>query len=251
MPIKPIQAESVVSVRWDANRQDPLYVGDPELALFSDVHKALDFEGRSRQAIERFISATPLAAAAQDLLSALNAEPAWRTIGILKPMIHQREQLGEAYLEGWLNLGIAYATAGDYDQAIPALKQAVELVDDVASTAAERAAALEPETSVPDAHYRLGRALYESGRDPAGAVSELRKTVGLEPNNPKAQFFLGQSLRTLVERKTSIEAERAFQAYLDQGAPLGHVEEVQAYLESRILLRNKEQAEISEGEQNE
>ena len=55
----------------------------------------------------------------------------------------------------------------------------------------------------------------------------------LDPRKTEAHFYLGQALRDLVERETLVEAEQAFRTYLDQGAPLGHEEEVQEILKSR------------------
>lgn len=97
-----------------------------------------------------------------------------------------------------------------------------------------------------DAHYQLGHVLFESGRDLARSVSELREAVRLNPRNTRAHFYLVQALRSLVERETLVEAEQAFRTYLDQGAPLGHEEEVQAFLESRRPKQTKKTKQTSQ-----
>ena len=82
----------------------------------------------------------------------------------------------------------------------------------------------------PDIHYHLGRALFEVGSNLSGAVSELRLATSAEPANARAQLYLGQAIRALVERETLIEARQALQRYLDAGAPAGRAAEVRSFL---------------------
>lgn len=50
----------------------------------------------------------------------------------------------------------------------------------------------------------------------------------------------GQALRALAEREVMGEAEEAFLAYLEQGAPLGHEDEIKAFLSSRSAQERKQ-----------
>jgi predicted Zn-dependent protease len=84
-----------------------------------------------------------------------------------------------------------------------------------------------------DAHYYIGRALLESDRDFARSVSELRQAKQTDPENPAIYYYLGRAIRALVEQETLVEAENAFQNYLNAGTPLGQEEEVRQFLKSR------------------
>jgi len=90
-----------------------------------------------------------------------------------------------------------------------------------------------PAEPYPEAHYWLGRVLYESKKDPARAVSELRLATQESPDNIAAHYYLGKALRALVEQEILTEAERAYRTYLNAGSPLGQQEEVQEFLRSR------------------
>lgn len=84
-----------------------------------------------------------------------------------------------------------------------------------------------------EATFHLGRVLFLGEFDFDRAVSELEKAVRLDPDNLPAHYYLGQAIRTQVERNTLKRAEDVLRTYLSQGAPLGHEDEVRAFLGSR------------------
>ena len=151
---------------------------------------------------------------AQELFVEIEREPVRQIIELLRQLIDKRKGF---YAEGHLNLGLAYALAGEYLNSIRSIERALaQQVDDTA-----------------EAHYHMGRVLFESGGDLADAVSELRKATELDPRNARAYYYLGQAIRALVERETLLEAEKAFRKYLEAGAPLGYGYEVQKFLDTR------------------
>ena len=155
----------------------------------------------------------------------LESEPVQYAVLILRRLIEQRNGVAPEEL---FNLGIAYYRISEYGKSITALQSAL---DQVSTQTIEGQPT--SQRSYPEAHYWLGRVLYESKRDPARAVSELRLATQQSPDNSAAHYYLGKALRTLVEQEILTEAERAFQAYLNAGAPLGQQEEVQEFLKSR------------------
>jgi Flp pilus assembly protein TadD len=87
------------------------------------------------------------------------------------------------------------------------------------------------------ASYHLGRLLYERKQDLGTAVDELRKAQKHDPDDVRISYYLGQAIRSLVEKETLAEASEALQKYIDKGAPLGQMEEVIGFLKSRNSLR--------------
>jgi tetratricopeptide (TPR) repeat protein len=167
-------------------------------------------------------------------LARLEKEATAQAISILSRMIEQREQQNDPYPEGRLNLGVAYASLGDYERALPLLERAVALYTD--PTIYERELErdqLNAEFHHHDAHYQLGRVLFVSQRDFGGAVSQLREAVRLNPENARAYYYLGQAIRAMVEHETLTRAEEALQSYLAKGAPLGQEDAVREFLGSR------------------
>ena len=81
--------------------------------------------------------------------------------------------------------------------------------------------------------YHSGRLLYEARQDLGTAVDKLKRAAEVDRANPCIQFYLGQSLRALVERENLKDAADALQKYLEAGAPLGVEDEVRAFLRSR------------------
>jgi len=138
-----------------------------------------------------------------------------QSIQILRRLI---EREGDVYPEGYLNLGIAYALRGEHAKSIEALKKAILQQGD---------------NNYPEAHYHLGRVLFESKRNWAEAVSALKRAIEQEPDNAAAYYYLGQAIRSLVEQETLVHAERDLRTYLEKGAPLGHEDEVEEFLASR------------------
>ena len=84
-----------------------------------------------------------------------------------------------------------------------------------------------------EAHYQLGRVLYEHGTDFTRAVSSLDRAVTLEPDNARALYYLGQAIRQMVENETLVKAAKVFKEYLAMGAPLGHEDDVREFIGSR------------------
>lgn len=168
-------------------------------------------------------------------------EPLQEAIAILERVKEQREQKNEPYPEGLLNLGIAYAAKFEYensmqtyDKSIQALERVVATYNDV--TMLERESQRDPRAKVhsTEAHYYLGRILFACKLDLTRAISELRKATEGDPDNIRAYYYLGQAIRLLVERETLAKAEEALRKYLTHGAPLGHKEEVEEFLNSRL-----------------
>ena len=53
-----------------------------------------------------------------------------------------------------------------------------------------------------EATFHLGRILFLGEFDFDRAVSELEEAVKLDPDNVQAHYYLGQAIRTQVERNT-------------------------------------------------
>jgi len=92
--------------------------------------------------------------------------------------------------------------------------------------------------------------LYKSQLNLPRAVDELRRVIQTDPTNVKAQFYLGQAIRGLVEQDLLSEAEQALQTYVDAGALLDQRDEVQKFFVSlapRIISLRAEPAIVREG----
>jgi tetratricopeptide (TPR) repeat protein len=88
-----------------------------------------------------------------------------------------------------------------------------------------------------EATFHLGRVLVAGEFDFDRVVSELKEAVDLDPDNVAAYYYLGQAIRTQLERNIRKRAEDAWRTYLSRGAPLGHEDEVREFLGSRRALR--------------
>jgi tetratricopeptide (TPR) repeat protein len=148
------------------------------------------------------------------------------TILLLKRLIEERVAQGHLCAAEQVSLGVALAAIGEHDRSITPLQKAVAALKQVGQT--PDAGSLEHE-----AHYRLGRTLYELGSDLTAAVSELKAAVQSDPDNAFAHYYLGQATRAMVERETLAKAEDAFRSYVALGAPLGAEDEIRAFLRSR------------------
>jgi Tfp pilus assembly protein PilF len=82
------------------------------------------------------------------------------------------------------------------------------------------------------ARYHLGQVLYLGELDLNRAVSELERVVRQDPENTPALYHLGQAIRE-QERKQIKRAEEVLRRYLQNGAPIGHEDEVREFLGSR------------------
>lgn len=90
-----------------------------------------------------------------------------------------------------------------------------------------------------DALFHLGRVLYEQAIasedgwfDPA--VDRLQQSIGLDPDNAAAYYYLGQAIRGMIERNFQKRADDALRTYLARGAPVGHEDEVREILGIRL-----------------
>jgi tetratricopeptide (TPR) repeat protein len=173
-------------------------------------------------------------AVAFSLLTRLGQKPVADAISLLSRMIEQRDQQGDTFPEGRLNLGVAYAAVGDYERALPLLGRAVALYTDqsIFTQEFERNSA-HAKAQHDDAHYQFGRALFVSKADYSGAVSSLTEAVRLDPGNARAYYYLGQAIRAMVETNILAKAAGALTSYLERGAPLGHEDEVREFLGAR------------------
>jgi tetratricopeptide (TPR) repeat protein len=170
---------------------------------------------------------------ALNVIDRIQKEPIRETIELLGRLIEQHERQGDRYPEGYLNLGIALAAAGDLDKSVEPLRTAVDLYNDRAVV--ERESQREPSVAErrAEAHYWLGRVLVECEQDFSRAVSELREATEADPDNPAAYYYLGRAVELVIERETRTEAQNAYERYLAFGAPLGHEDEVREFLGSR------------------
>ena len=150
---------------------------------------------------------------------------------MLRRLIDERQQQGDQDPAGRLDLGIACAETGDFTAAVDALERAVSLYR--AASTLERERDPHVDDHLREAHYQLGRVLYESRTDFTKAVSELDRAVALDPDNARAHYYLGQAIRQMVERETLAKATTALRRYLTMGAPLGDEDEVREFLGAR------------------
>ena len=138
-----------------------------------------------------------------------------RLIELLQRVI---ERQNDQYPECYVDLGIAYAAKGLYAKSIDALETALRQTDG----------------DDPAACYWLGRTLFESRGDLTAAVSRLREATKTDPGNARAKYYLGQSIRLMVEQDLLSEAEQALSSYLEAGAPLGDHDAVQEFVLQRM-----------------
>jgi hypothetical protein len=113
-----------------------------------------------------------------------------------------------------VDLGTTRALLGDLVAAADALNRVVE---------ESRGAHIE-------ARYHLGRVLLARGTALGRAQDELQAAALAEPDDPAIQYHLGAAIRAYFEKESLAKARAAWQKYLDAGAPLGHREEVEAFV---------------------
>jgi hypothetical protein len=90
-----------------------------------------------------------------------------------------------------------------------------------------------------EANYHLGRVLFESGKDFDRAVSLLGESIKRDPENIPAHYYYGKAILAQVEHNALMRAEDALKHYLEQGAPIGHADEVRDFLMNRALRRGE------------
>ena len=123
----------------------------------------------------------------------------------------------------WLvDLGTTYALLGDLARAANTLMRAI---------------AASPDSQHPEASYHLGRVLLEAGKDLSRAQSELEAAADACPDDPAIQYYLGVAIRTFFEKESLEKARTAWRKYRDAGAPLGHLDDVEAFLGSATPRR--------------
>lgn len=166
-------------------------------------------------------------------LRELELEPVEEAVAILRRLIDDRQQQGDLDPAGRLDLGVAYGETGDVTAAVDALERAVSLYRDVSVMARERERDPRADHRLREAHYQLGRVLYQGGTDFTKAVSELDRAAESDPDNARARYYLGQAIRQMVERETLAKATSALREYLAMGAPLGDEDGVREFLGSR------------------
>lgn len=184
---------------------------------------------------ERIFDNRTLRSEVLELATRIYQEPVFETIRLLLRMIEQREQLGDPYPEGKLNLGIAYAAIGEYNKSIFALESAIALYSDTEIMAYEKERDPNAQGHYHDAYYQIGRILFEKGGNFTKAVSELNEAIRLDPENTHAYYYLGEAIRKMVDSETLTKAEDALKTYLARGAPMGHENEVRLFLGSRTM----------------
>ena len=126
-----------------------------------------------------------------------------------------------------LVLGLAHDALGQHAAAIVALRTARNLLED-------DNAPLDQQEADPGARewrrwacHHLGRLLYQHGGE---AVAALRAASALDPQDVSTDYHLANAIKTLVERESLVDVASMLHRYLNGGAPLGHVAEVQALL---------------------
>ena len=174
------------------------------------------------------LSIRPLQGKLLALFAEYEQSPATQVITLLPRLLEKRYDL---YPEGHLNLGVAYAVKREFDKSIASLEKAIDQ-----SAGYQRA----------EAHYHLGRVLFESQRQLGRAVTELELAIEQEPENAQAYFYRGQAILALVERETLVEAEKMLRTYLKMGAPLGEEERVLQFLAER-KPESQRKAALQEG----
>lgn len=176
----------------------PYYLGDNlDEALFSAPVQ----ERQIQELIERKIYQRPLHQAKR----------------LLKLLI---ERHNSVHAEAHLNLGIVHAALGEYKDSRAELERAIEQFDNAVPA---------------EAHYQLGRVIFEMDGELDQSITELQRARALEPENLPLHYYLGQAIHKRIERQTLREAHDALQKYLDGGAPLGRRTEVEALLRTMVL----------------
>ena len=118
--------------------------------------------------------------------------------------------------KGYVDIGVAHALLGDLERATQAFKNAL---------------AATPDQPNPEASYHLGRVLLERDSELVRAQAELEAAAAVRPEDPAVQYYLGAAIRAVLEKQSMERVRVAWTAYLNAGAPLGHEEEIRAFLD--------------------
>lgn len=141
-----------------------------------------------------------------------------------------------------VDLGVTFGLLGRPEEALEELKKAEALQD-------------------PDAHYPLARILLEqksaegyneeenaAGNEPdsgpswTAVANYLRNAIDYDPANTPAYYYLGKAILGLVKDESFKTAAEIYNQYLAAGAPIGHREEVQEFINSQNKELQKEAA---------
>jgi len=103
-------------------------------------------------------------------------------------------------------MGVQPSTATGSDDATTHFNRAVELhkKGDLAGALTEYRTALRLNPNLVDAHINLGTALHDKG-DLAGAITEYRTVLRLNPNHVDAHINLGNALKALGRKADARE----------------------------------------------
>jgi tetratricopeptide (TPR) repeat protein len=163
---------------------------------------------------DRVFHDAPGAAMIEGFLAGIRTAPYRTAAGAVQGMLDEGRVNAR---DAWVDVGVAHALCGDPAAAMAAFKSAIAVAKD----------------RHPEAHYHLGRVLVETGHDLARAQIELRDAASADPDDPAIKYYLGAAIRGFLEHessKISRHAQELWQGYLDAGAPLGHRDEVEAFL---------------------
>jgi tetratricopeptide (TPR) repeat protein len=166
-------------------------------------------------------------------LTEIEQESIIETIWILRRLIEQKQQHGEQYPEGHLNLGIAYSLIGKTEEAILELENAVSLYSDYNIMELEKEKDSNAEDYYFECHFQLGKILFESKNNLTKAVSNLEEATKTKVVNSRFYYYLGKAYFALAEEEIKSKGMESLKLYLDNGAPLGYEEDVRRLLGSK------------------
>jgi tetratricopeptide (TPR) repeat protein len=165
-------------------------------------------------------------------LRELELLPARSALALASALIGEAAARNEATPLAQLEAGLALDAVGEHTAAARRLRAARNLHNQ--SDGASRQATADPFGHECNrwASHHLGRILYQHGGDLNEAVSALTEANRRAPEDPSTAYHLGLAIYTLVQRESLRDVERHLQAYLDSGAPLGHIDQVEQIIDS-------------------
>ena len=180
-------------------------------------------DGRTRRLFDNFT----LREDGERALGTIDRLPLDDLVAMLARTIEERSLTGDRCAWGALAAGVAERERGDVDAAVTRLEDAISRLERSDVRENDR------EARLADARYLLGKTLHEARRDLPVAIGALEKARRHAPDDPHILFHLGRSMIAMIEHEKRAEAEGYLRQYLELGAPLGHEEEIGAYLRSR------------------
>jgi tetratricopeptide (TPR) repeat protein len=166
-------------------------------------------------------------------LTEIEQESIIETIWILRRLIEQKQQHGEQYPEGYLNLGIAYSLIGKTEEAILELENAASLYSDYNIMELEKEKDSNAEDYYFECHFQLGKILFESKNNIAKAVSNLEEAKKAKVVDSRLYYYLGKAYLALAEEEIKNKGMESLKLYLDNGAPLGYEDDIRRLLGSK------------------